>query len=192
MRYFIVVGLLVATAAGAQPAQPPVEPVEITPTAGYLFGGTLLTFPTGYSLNIADHFTYGLRVGYNATAALEPELQWSHAETSVGADTPPTPLTLDFFIVGLTYNFSAARLRPYLSLGVGALRFDEAYSRVQTLFTVSAALGAKYFISPHVGVRLEFRGYGSKPSDGIRAECSDCSSKWIFNGDLTGGLLVAF
>jgi hypothetical protein len=192
LKYFLALGLLVAIPANAQA---PVEPVEITPFFGYLLGGT--PFHQGIpgywipSLHIADHTTFGLRAGYNVTASLEPEIQWSRTETS-RTGNPPEPLTIDFFLAGLTYNFSAARLRPYVSAGIGAGLFDGLNGPFQhTLFTTSLALGAKYFFTPNVGLRLEARGYASKPDSIVRISCG-CPNSWIFDGDFTGGLAIAF
>ena len=193
MRCCLLLGILFASTVQAQTA---VERVELTPFAGYLFGGTFITFtppPANIpSLKIADHFAFGFRAGYNLTPSLEPEIQWSRAETNLTSRPAPDPLTLDFLIAGLTYNFSSAGFRPYLSLGLGVGLFDKAFLKTQTLFTLSAAVGAKYLFTRHVGVRLEFRGYGSQRTDRIKAECPSCPNNWIFNGDLTGGLVVAF
>jgi hypothetical protein len=168
--------------------------VEITPFFGYLLGGT--PFHQGIpglwipSNHIADHTTFGIRAGYNLTASLEPEVQWSHTETSLTTN-PPEPLTIDFFLAGLSYNFSATQFRPYVSAGFGAGLFDGLNYSKHTLFTTSLALGTKYFFTPNIGLRLEARGYASKPDSIERVSCA-CPETWIFNGDFTGGLAIAF
>ena len=193
MKYLFALALLVAAPVRAQAR---VEPIEITPFAGYLLGGNFLTFyssPTTWSpgLHVSDHSTYGLRLGYNATARLEPEIQWSHTETSVTSH-PPEALTVDFFVAGVNYNFSAGQFRPYVSVGLGAGLFDGLNYSQHTLFTTSFAVGGKYFFTPNLGLRLEARGYASKPDSIIKVSCGSCPNDWIFNGDFTGGIAVAF
>ena len=196
MKYVLAFGLLVALPATAQTAA--LEPVEVTPFAGYLLGGTFLDYivPSGIyapGLHINDHLTYGLRVGYNATTSLEPEIQWSHTETSVQGNPAPEALSIDFFIAGLTYNLCSGRFRPYVSGGLGAGLYDGLNHSQLTLFTTSLAVGAKYFFTPNVGLRLEARGYASEPGSIIQTTCPySCHNNWIFNGDYTGGVTIAF
>src|SRR5262245_61245260 len=70
-------------ASGSLTAQSTMEPIEVSPFVGYLFGGTVFKsdFPPPNWVpgnHVADHLNYGLRVGFNATSNIEPELEWSH------------------------------------------------------------------------------------------------------------------
>jgi hypothetical protein len=153
---------------------------------GYLFGGKVRDFnPFPGQIDIADHATYGFRIGYLITAHIEPEVQWSRSETNLrgggfvtGSDSA---LTLDYFLGGITYNFRRDGVRPYASLLVGAARFAPTYTLVpptagsdatpkpigfergsSTRFTVVLGVGLKSFITPAVGVRIEVHGNASR------------------------------
>src|SRR5262245_17369786 len=124
LKRFLFVALPVLSLLAANPAHAQTERIEVTPFVGYLFGGTFLHFefsPPMWSpgFHIADHTTYGLRVGFNATQHLEPEIQWSYTDTHL-QPRELDPLRINFFIAGLNYNFCAGPIRPYVSAGLGA------------------------------------------------------------------------
>src|SRR6266508_5679228 len=58
--------------------------VEISPFAGYFFGGR---FPAGSNglftskVDVDDHVTYGGRIGWNITGTFEAEAQFSRTKT---------------------------------------------------------------------------------------------------------------
>lgn len=117
-----VVGLPIV--AGAQT----LEPVEISPFAGYFFGGTVFDYrnPGIPNLSFKNDVTYGVRVGWNLTSRIEPELQWSRTTPELSHGTPeelPT-VKIDYFLGGASYNFANPVTRPYVSLDLGAGRFD--------------------------------------------------------------------
>ena len=103
-------------------------------------------------------------------------------------------LTIDFLIAGVNYNFGSGPTRPYVSVGLGAGIFDGLNYSSHTMFTTTFGFGVKHFFSKTVGMRLEARGWASKPDSIIKVTCPDngCPNNWILNGDLTGGLVVAF
>ncbi len=122
---------------------------------------------------------------------------------------PHVPLTIDYVLAGANYLFSTGWLRPYVSLNLGAasLRDVRATSRgagPATNFAGSLAFGAKVFLFPRGGIRLEARGYASRlPRDFIFGVCNvldpsdhlvpvSCGNRWFLNGDVTAGLMFAF
>jgi len=192
----MLLGMLVALSANAQT----LTKIEVSPFAGYLFGGTILSFNFSTPLpniHVADHLTYGLRLGFNVTPNIEPGIHWSHTHTSVSPpiDNPQSPLTIDFLLAGVAYNFSSGQTRPYLSAGLGAGFFSGHRINFSnhTLLTGSLALGVKHFFTRNIGLQLETRGYASKPDRIIKQTCNpSCAPTAILNGDVTGGLTVAF
>lgn len=198
-------------------AQVSVEPIEVTPFAGYLFGGSFLNSPTipqaGFDqISLANHLDYGVRIGFNLSPAIEPEIQWSRSETHL-VFTPSYPnfsrvdSTIDYFLVGASYNFSSGNIRPYVSLSLGADTLSVntppfALVGLQlapaTTFAVSVGVGVKMFVTSNFGFRLEARGYGSEVPSSYVASCTagpltaSCFRSWLLNGDLTGGLVIAF
>lgn len=199
MRFLLaaaVVTIGVSVPLGAQTPQP----IEVSPFAGYFFGGTILGYPT--HLAFADEATFGVRIGWNATPQIEPELQWSRTKTEFS----PLPvnfvkLNVDYFLGGASYNFVSGAVRPYVSLDLGAAHIDAIDFVPETLFTISVGAGIKYFFTPNFGLRLDARGYTSPTNDELKGICqvqgpsgsiSSCTKNWLLNGDVTGGLVVAF
>jgi hypothetical protein len=145
-------------------------------------------------LHIADHTTYGMRVGFNATPNLEPEIQWSHTDTEL---SPPErrrkgPTQNRFLHRGRQLQLRRSLLPTLRWRGTrrGTLR----RAQLQQAHSLHDELRARHevFFTPNFGLRLEGRGYASKPDSIIKTTCPQCNNDWILNGDLTGGVTVAF
>ena len=115
--------------------------VEISPFAGYLFGGSFPAGSTsqfpGIRAEVRDHVTYGVGIGYFLNSAIEIEARWARTETGLsdhrnfdgtihhGGDGPRiADLKIDYFLGYLTYNFGHRRWVPYATIGMGAARLD--------------------------------------------------------------------
>ncbi len=210
MRYPRVLGLLLFLgSSGLAVAQSADKSFEVSPFVGYLFGGDVWErAPDLPSLSVDDHVDYGIRVGFRATSHWVLEMQWTRVPTelSLGFSLPQThPVNMDYLIAGVAYELTGGSLRPYVLLGVGAAFFDPKEVPSETRFTGSLALGLKAFFTPALGLRVEARGYASSLDDtplGFPCTTFDgsggpvvprsCAKSWLFNGDLTGGLIVAF
>jgi hypothetical protein len=202
---------LAATAATAS-AQLRAGTVEINPFAGYLFGGT---FGRGsnaiftHSVDVADHFTFGGRLGVNFTSLWEMEFQYSRTETDFqtrGQDDvfgdghqKLGRLNIDYYLGYVTFNFGHRRIVPYFTLGAGAAHLDphvpDTPASSDTRFTASAGGGLKVFVNPHFALRFDGRAYTTSLGRDDRHDCDfGCSDRqhWLTNGDLTGGFIVAF
>ncbi len=193
--------------------------VEISPFAGYLFGGR---FPAGSNglftsaVDVDDHVTYGGRIGWNITSLFEAEAQFSRTEThfvSPGRDELFGPsgtrlgdLTIDYTLGYVTFNFGHRRFVPYVTLGMGAARLDADVCKARSApcsnpgedwrYTASAGAGIKTFVTPHFGFRFDGRYYGTLLNSDRCDSDRHCDhrnrSDWLSNGDLTGGLVLAF
>jgi hypothetical protein len=197
-----VIGLSVPSSA-----QTP-EPVEVSPFAGYFLGGTIFDehLPGAQNSSFSNDVTYGLRIGWNATPHIEPEFQWSRTETEISPSHPGNPsLNIDYFLGGASYNFGSGATRPYVSVDFGAARIDAIDVVPDTLFTISIGAGIKHFFTPHFGLRLDARGYTSMTNANLKRVCTTfsgqvagpvepipCAHDWLLNGDVTGGLVIAF
>lgn len=216
-RVFLVLvfAVGVATAAVGQIRE---GTVEISPYAGYLFGGEFARGTTSlfnFKVDADDDATYGIRVGYNLTDNFEMEFQASRTETAFvsddsdelfGSDQPELgDLTIDYFMGYGTFNFGHRRAVPYITLGAGVARLDPdvpgTAARRDTRFTGSLGIGVKAFVNPHFGFRFDGRGYATSlgDRDDDRFGCDDffddCSSdrkEWLTNGEISAGLLFAF
>jgi hypothetical protein len=221
LKYFLALGLFAAVPAYAQA---PAERIEISPFIGYMFAGSFSRVPPNFAIseiNVSDHFDFGVSVGFNLTNAIEPEFRWTRANTEMvfegvpggTSGTPPRPLTMDYFLAGASYNFSSGKIRPYVSVDVGAarlanIRVDDPLTqggpKPSTDFAASVGVGVKAFITPNFGLRFDARGYASSVPDHFFFTCfttpdangvfyeTSCGNKWLFNGDVTAGIVVAF
>jgi len=191
--------------------------VEINPFGGYLFGGR---FPAGSNglfttkVDVEDQATYGGRIGWNITSLFEAEAQFSRTEThfeSPGGDVlfgPPGSrlgdLTIDYALGYVTFNFGHRRIVPYATLGMGAARLEPDVCRfrkppctnpgAEWRYTASAGGGIKTFVTPHFGFRFDGRYYGTLLRDD-RCDSRRCDrdrNDWLSNGDINGGLILAF
>jgi opacity protein-like surface antigen len=207
--------LLVSSAAFAQVRG---GTVEISPFAGYLFGGefsrgTTALFNT--DADVEDHGTYGVRFGYNVNSKFETELQYSRTETHFVTHNNSTlfepsgtkklgDLDIDYLLANFTFNFGHGRWVPYITFGGGAARLNPSVPGVNTSTeykgTGTIGGGVKVFFNPHFGLRFDGRYYATWiHDDNNHNNCDhdhshDCSSHhdWLNNGDVTGGLVFAF
>jgi outer membrane beta-barrel protein len=214
------VPLLLVFAAGVSAAalgQVREGTVEISPYAGYLFGGEFARGTTSlfdFEVQADDDATYGIRLGYNLTDNFEMEFQASRTDTSFVTDDDELfdsneeefgDLTIDYYMGYGTFNFGHRRAVPYITLGAGVARLDPdvpgSRARRDTRFTGSLGIGVKAFVNPHFGFRFDGRGYATSLGDrndddfGCDDFFGDCDSdrkEWLTNGEISAGLLFAF
>jgi hypothetical protein len=197
--------------ASAAHAQIRSETVEISPFYGRFFGGD---FPRGSNslfsqrVDADDANTYGVRLGYNFTEAMEFEVQGSRTDTHfVTHDSGDVfgpggerlgDLRVDYLLGYGTFNFGHRRVVPYVTLGAGVGRLQPSAtveaSHDTTRFTGSLGAGVKVFLQPHFGLRFDARGYSTylnrDDTCGHHDSCND--THWLTNGELSGGLILAF
>jgi opacity protein-like surface antigen len=122
---FVLAAALASAAAFAQVRE---GTVEISPFAGYLFGGEFARGTTSvfdFRVDVDDDATYGLRLGYNITDSFEIEAQASHTATQFvtgdnelfgnGSDNLGD-LDIDYFMGYMTFNFGHRRAVPYVTV----------------------------------------------------------------------------
>jgi len=184
---------------------------EFSATGSHFFGTEIVQFtaitqdgtvfhPT---VRLLDATTYGARFGYLLSREIEPEIEWFHAGTNLfysgGAPTGPgvtsPPVTLDYFLAGLSYNLTEGPVRPYAAASAGALRFEEslpAYS--QTKFAAALGFGVKFFVLQHLALRVEGRALASAAGENflgsIHGTTLSKTKSWLINGQLGGGLVL--
>ena len=174
-KRLIGLATLGALALGAVPAMAQVTAgsQEVHAYAGEAFGDDLTDRSiTGRTPELDDDVTYGLRYGYNFTDAWGLELSLGRTNTSViGLPGGDTDLDLTTFDADAVYHFnSAGRFVQYVLAGVGYASADLDRPIVGTAsgvgpvrieddngFTLNAGVGAKYFLTDNVSLRLDAR-----------------------------------
>ena len=206
-----VASILLASSVFAQVRQ---NTVEISPFAGYLFGGRFARGSTALftgRVDVDDHATYGVRLGFNVTSNFQLELQGSRTETFFvtpegGEIFGPGrqrlgELDIDYLLGYMTFNFGHRRAVPYVTLGAGIARLDPNVrgiaSERENRFTGSIGAGVKTFFTPNFGLRFDGRYYATSLSHNDRDHDCDffdsCDDRdWLSNGEVSGGLVFAF
>ena len=167
----LVTLLALATAASAGEVS---HGIEITPFAGYLFGGSFdadeEAGTTNQDVDLDDAASYGLIVNWPAEANTEWEIYLSRQSTSLETtdlfapdQTPLADLDISYLQAGGTYFFEGERARPYIVATVGASRFepDDSAFDSETFFAFGIGGGVKLAPTSRLGLRLEGRVLGS-------------------------------
>jgi len=166
------VGALAVTAVPAM-AQVSAGSQEVHAYVGEAFGDDLSDRRiNGRTPELDDDLTYGLRYGYNFTDAWGLELSLGRTNTSVtGLPGRDIDLDLTTFDVDAVYHFNpGSRFVPYVLAGIGYASADLDRPIVGTVsgvgpsrinddsgFTLNAGVGAKYFLTDAVSLRLDAR-----------------------------------
>jgi opacity protein-like surface antigen len=152
--------LLVPAAAWAE------RGFEITPFAGFRFGGSFEDNTTGADLKVGESGSFGLILGLRDTPETHYELFYSFQRTELrGSGTfggvPLFDLDIHYLHLGGTYEFQSETVRPFISGGVGLTFLDPSGAGLDssTNFSMSLGGGVKIPFSSRVGMRLEGRGY---------------------------------
>lgn len=211
-----ILALAVLAAAPFVSAQERIN-VELNPFGGYLFGGkfargTNVLFTN--DVDVDDHVTYGGRLGFFVTRSFELEFQYSRTETHFvtrdgGQLFGPGSrrlgdLDIDYYLGYMTFNFGHnRRVIPYVTLGAGGARLKPTVANAnvdsENKFTASIGAGLKTMFNRNVGLRFDGRYYGTRLRNRDNDRCDNffdnCNSDrrdWLTNGDVTGGLVIAF
>jgi opacity protein-like surface antigen len=176
----VVVGLASPPCAQAQGYR-----LEITPTLGYRWGGHLGANDTALldvDTDLEGGASYGLMFDVPLSRHFQVELLADHQEAELrrgklfAPDFPGIDLDVDYYQIGLLWEWHPPRVRPYVVLAVGVTDLDPGVSGVsgETRFSASLGGGVKVPVTDRVGVRLEFRAFGTDTSDwGCRWGCDD-------------------
>lgn len=138
---------------------------EVTPFAGYRFGGGLKLLETGTHVDVHDHPSFALTLGVSTDRESQYELFYSRQSTSVGgASLPPADMVIEYLHFGGTVRLDdSPRLQPYLIGSVGGTRFDpsSAIGRHSTYLSASMGGGLRIPFNRHLSLRLEARGFAT-------------------------------
>ena len=139
---------------------------ELTPFAGFRFGGSFEDNTTGFDLDVDEGGSFGLILDVLATPETEYELFYSFQKTTLQgeglfAGEPLFDLDIHYLHIGGTYLFPGERVRPFIGAGLGLTYFspDGPGLDSEINFSLSLGGGVKIPISKRVGLRFEGRGF---------------------------------
>ena len=135
---------------------------------GQINGGVDLSTTVYKRFEVRNGLTYGLGLGYLPTERSEIEFMWTYnkADTtgqprSGAASTKLFTLDSNKYFANFLYHFSGpeTKLRPFFLAGLGASNLSPAVAGVHstTRFAFAVGAGAKYNLTPHVGLRFQGR-----------------------------------
>lgn len=203
MRAWGAVVVLLAAAATTT-----AQTIEITPVGGYRLGGSLTIQGASSNLGVADSGAFGIHVGVKVAEDGEIEALFAredtHLESNDGlfSSTALFALKLDTYQLGGSYLFrdEEAKVRPFIGLGLGVTRLapEPADLQSETRFCASLAGGVKAYVGPHLGFRLELRGFFTVIDSESHIFCSSgtCAvttkGSEISQAEIRGGVIFRF
>lgn len=196
-------GLMVGLLLAASPALLAAQTVEVSPFAGYRFGGDLYEVYTGTPLDIDGGPTLGGLFDIFLEPGLSVTLLYSHQQADIeGEDRPGAAvawprLSVDHWHIGGTQAYGVGRVQPFLIGTLGLTRFGSAGDS-EIRFSLAGGGGVKLMPSRHFGVRLDGRVYAVIADAATVGVCSpgrclvgvDTSIVW--QAEFTAGLVFAF
>ncbi len=200
----LVAALLLSLPAAAQEA----GPFEVTLVYGAGFGSRVQTHPTE-EIKVANSGLAGVRLGYAISPSFRLEAGWTHASTDLLSRDPSVEASYgkigevetDAYELNGFYDFGGKSTRGYLGLGAGEMRIAPAIgtlSESDARFALNAAAGVRFFLTPHLGLRLDgrWRWRDGKTRIGTlqcsEEECLIFTTNWYSSSELTAGLTYRF
>jgi hypothetical protein len=183
---------------------------QLTPFAGYRFGGTFEDKETEVEYDLDDNPSFGLILNFPSRGNTEWEIYYSKQSTEVdvaGFTTGENALDMDveYLQVGGTYLFPQSKNAvPYFvaTAGVAKMSPDAANTKSDTFFSVGVGGGWKYFPANRVGLRLDGRFIGTFVDSNSQIFCGSgpdgggcaisTSGKLLYQFELQAGVVFRF
>lgn len=183
---------------------------ELTPFAGYSWGGTIFSDTTtlfNQDVTAASSGNYGLDfgipIGYsNMKLELMVNRQDTDLTTGGGGLFEPDNRIANFHVTyyhgGLLIPFNQSRnVTPFVivSAGIGSLQPDISGVSASNRFSASAGVGVKLPVSDHFGIRLEGRGFFTSLNNGNVNDCRRCDNTGghdFYQGQVNLGFVISF
>ena len=184
---------------------------EFQPFIGYKYGGGVDVSGNALGIsriNIDSSIAYGATLTFNPAENLGLEFLWNRQPTNAtgsyhGGGTYPQKIgvTLDQYHGDFLFSLAGhgSKLEPFVLIGLGATNMHGQGSST-TKFSFGLGGGVKYFVSPHLGFRLQARytpTYAYTSSGGIWCNwwgyCWSVPNDHFLNqGDVTAGVILRF
>ena len=183
---------------------------QLTPFAGYRFGGTFEDRETEQEYDLDNNPSYGLILNFPSVANTEWEVYYSKQSTELdvagfvaGENTLDTDV--EYLQVGGTYLFDATgKAVPYIVATVGGTKIspDSPETKSDTFLSFGIGGGWKYFPASRIGLRLDGRFLGTFIDSNSKIFCSSGSNggncaistagKLFYQFELQAGVIFRF
>jgi hypothetical protein len=216
----LVVGVknfcLVAVFFGAAAIAPIVQAYDhpyrfqLTPFAGYRFGGTFEDKETNEEYKIDNDLSYGLAVNFPSQGNTEWEIYYSKQSSEVDAagfvsNGNPIDIDVEYLQIGGTYLFDESKSAvPYFvaTLGGAKISPDGINAKSDTFLAFGVGGGWKFFPSKRLGLRLDGRVLGTFVDSDSKIFCQSgaaggsclisTSGKLLYQFELQAGVVLRF
>lgn len=180
------------------------QTVEITPFAGYRFGGGFFEELTRQPVDLDGAATFGGVVNVAFRDGLLIEALFTHQEATLVVPASPFGpesrwrMTVDHMMAGGLQEFGTGAARPFLTGLLGLTRYA-APGDAELRFTASAGGGVRLFPVNNLGLRLDGRVFATLADLGDRAiACTPgfCifafDATFVWQSEFSAGLTVRF
>ena len=193
--------------AKAAPANAQDGVAELTPIIGYRFGGTLTDADTGETFSIQPSWSWGFVAGISlgpknfiVEATYLQQLTRASSDVAFGGGLGGLhDMRIQTVLAGAQWDFSPqARVRPLVSLGLGASSIEAQGGGRTTSFTAALSGGVKLMATRTFGVRADLRALALFSGGSLKGLCqfSECRvglTGWgTLQVDLSVGTLFSF
>jgi hypothetical protein len=202
-RQFVTVALTAVATVSSHTSSLSAQAVEITPFAGYRFGGGFFELLTAQPIDLDGTFALGAVLNVQLTEGVRFEGLYSHqrAELIVPAGFGPqarVEVNVDHWLGGALQEFGRGRARPFVTGLIGLTRYaSETDSEIR--LAASAGGGVKLLPANRVGVRLDGRVLATLvDADGTVYACvvGGCllalHADVVWQAEFTAGVVIRF
>jgi len=173
-RWIVLMVIVVLSPTVAQ-----AQNVELAAFAGFRFSSDL---EGGYDwdhhefvdYDVDNGPSYGVNLSFPLSKHFLLELLWSRQSTDLmeeerlfGDEPQVGDIDIDYYHVGVVYQWHRDKIRPYVLASVGATELspDPADLRSETYFSTAWGGGVKFLVSEHFGVQVEGRLFATLLDD---------------------------
>jgi len=192
---------LLALVAALGAAEARAQAVQITPFAGWAFGGAVSDPVLSETHSFEAALDYGGTISFPVSEGWRFELLYSRQPTRLGEGLGPSfDVRIERYLAGFQEETGKGRARWFGTASLGATRFvpEVAGLDSETRFGAAFGLGVKAFATRNLGLRLEARALYTlvSGSGGVFCSSGTClfafSGSSLWQGDVSGGLILAF
>ncbi len=213
-RILVAAHVLLATtfAFAAAPALAQPTRVEISPFAGYRWGGELEARDNALferDVDVDESEVFGARVEVALTEYFAIELLGSHQPTQFttdddelfGDDRAIADVDIDMLQLGMVFQGGPGQFKFYGVMSLGLTRLDPHLRDASSDERLSGSFGGgvKVFMNRNFGFRFEGRAYWTDTADDDFDDddfhddcCYSYANGDLFQGEVTAGIILAY